>query len=1173
MKNKILLSILIIVSLHLSFALADEMPTPEELAALEAQLPTLPQLNANQLTQLFSDSVGFVYTCPETKAGIICQEFPSTKCSELCAQNCIPSDIKHLPADSQCYLGVCYDPIEGTCSWNSPKSKCGGMFLTNSAEIQTKCKKGCCQWSHALMFVTEKQCRQISDTRGLTFGTDVIFDNTDDEPTCLSKTTNAQFGACVLGIENEKNQCKWTTQDECYRLTRDNTKFSAGVYCSGIPNSACVPKGGGKGCVENSKNVYWLDSCNNPEDISLTCDPGQTCAGLSDGTYDCKDLGCVDIQGNRRQNGESWCAYQSSIGLPDDDSQSGSLTSIGDRATDTPGSRHFRVSCINGEIITSPCENFRNEICVEEKTPTSIINTFSRSTCRKNRWQECLDYNHGMIEARLIGMLDSYTSAVSETIIADRCNSDPDCFMKKITIGDTGFSYCLPRYPPGFSLNEDNTDFIFPLEKNEENAEGNSIGIGSPSAIKICSQASQECKVKWAKNIVGGWECVKNCECIEGTDPSSAKPSADFVKTMNEFCTSLGDCGHKTNYKGTFSVQTSFDPSYDLGVTSSDADPTVGEYIPAKYLADSRGRWLTVPRVTSIIDLNPQPFSYTTSISVPDQNAQETLGFIKGGKGIDDAASKFSSPAEIESRVSPTRIGFDNALTSSGSSLGLGPAAATFLIDITSLGTGNIANSYAFIGRGAVGGSTMALNAIDLSSLECNNPVSCILAFAMRDSMQLTSEEATTSVNFDCSPWRPPEGSDEICSGCGNDRLSDGQENFPCNKYSCETLGNGCKFVTESEGPNQVGSNTCIYVPQTDTTPPSIIGFSSATSNIEIVQNPNGEFTIAKSGGDQECINELDSIKLNFKLNENGKCRISALDPRDPAVRPDQMNRIKSGPLEFNYKFNSKLLPKLGHTQPLIAQQRSDVKLFMVCEDYGGSNNKDAPFIINFCIIPRITSVTAVIEDLGDLFEQTPVLGCNAQEKEISFIVQQPSECRWSDSDKTIAEMPESNKFDCTTQTSMDEYECKTRINLGDQTNFPLSIRCRTLECQTPDCETSLPQITLSKTTSCLSIDSVKINDNDATEKVTIEQTTGQGLAPIKIELAISGGFDGTADCSLTMTGQSSTFKFTDNIINNLQENIPPLADGEYTIQIKCIDAAQNLAEKTAQFKLQTNTI
>ena len=78
-----------------------------------------------------------------------------------------------------------------------------------------------------------------------------------------------------------------------------------------------------------------------------------------------------------KQNGESWCSYES---LP------------GEKAE--VGSRHYVHYCIDSKEYIEPCRDYREEVCVEENVEVefNVISSFRETThavCRPNRWQDC----------------------------------------------------------------------------------------------------------------------------------------------------------------------------------------------------------------------------------------------------------------------------------------------------------------------------------------------------------------------------------------------------------------------------------------------------------------------------------------------------------------------------------------------------------------------------------------------------------------------------------------------------------------------------------------------------------------------------------------------------------------------------------------------------------------
>ena len=70
---------------------------------------------------------------------------------------------------------------------------------------------------------------------------------------------------------------------------------------------------------------------------------------MEEDKYACRKLKCTDEDGNERQNGESWCVYDSFIG----------------DGKDTVGSRHWKRMCIEGEVKVEPCADYRGQLCAQ----------------------------------------------------------------------------------------------------------------------------------------------------------------------------------------------------------------------------------------------------------------------------------------------------------------------------------------------------------------------------------------------------------------------------------------------------------------------------------------------------------------------------------------------------------------------------------------------------------------------------------------------------------------------------------------------------------------------------------------------------------------------------------------------------------------------------------------
>jgi len=549
-----------------------------------------------------------VMTCIRTLDGSVCQQLDEDLCNAICAESCIESDRESVP---ECKAGVCIDDEEGICAGGSTRENCeskGGRFVEGSIQSVAECQMYCCVLGNEAQFVTEKRCEILSDGLGIEMNFDTNFYTAD---LCALFVKEDTRGACTWPVGEEgKSGCSFISLSDCVQTVGSEAGFHEDKLCSNPELDTICEKKNHTACVDGLDGVYWFDTCGNRENIFSSlgdggwnqgevlalgdscsmgppgdrlknqgkcgnCDRllGSTCAEELDGQeldddpdsgVVCKDLGC-DNNGQRRENGETWCEYSGNFGLSMDIPFLGAISSFanlpigndGMRAISPPGSEHFRKTCIDGEIIAEACGPYRNGICIQSEEP--IINgtgTFSVASCIPNRWAECLNYNKNTddvfseltnsisqlasmpIIGPAIGKALTLPSEIEQVKVMKMmlvCETDPDCFVKTVSVDeDFRFPMCMPKYPPGF----------YKKEMDESDA-------------GICAFASHMCSTVWVKEstaftfgATAHWECKANCDCIEGDEPGNAEPSSKFVNEMHALCVSLGDCGSKANYVG-----------------------------------------------------------------------------------------------------------------------------------------------------------------------------------------------------------------------------------------------------------------------------------------------------------------------------------------------------------------------------------------------------------------------------------------------------------------------------------------------------------------------------------------------------------------------------------------------------------------------------------------------
>ena len=495
---------------------------------------------------------------------------------------------------------------------NTPQRVCdenGGTWDERDIEEVPQCQLGCCIIAEQAAFVPLVRCKRLSTLFGVTndYRTDIF-----NEVQCIATAQAQDVGACVYDKDFERI-CEFTTRGECGAGQEveaiggnisdgaldisGGKKFYKDYLCSAEElNTACA-KQTTTGCYQGK--VYEFDSCGNRENIyssdkttswnrGMVADPDTICSendGSESGCGNCEYLlgsrcaewdgflgigkpsgsdhycqttECVDRDGNKRLNGESWCVNDGQIG----------------EGTDPAGSRYYKEVCVDGEVRVEPCADRRAEICLSDSVKTSA-GDFETASCIVNRWQNCyqiddeedcgnIDRYDCMWLPAVTGMVfgggqeggsfsnptaggdsfsnptadGSFTGSVVAPITGNALfgGDDEDEDETEETFTNRPDGICVPNFPPG-------------LEFWKEG-----------SARQQCGISNAKCTVIYEKGLIGdSWKCVENCECLED----------QWATDANRICTSLGDCGGYVNFQGEYT-----DDGYKWTVDGEDKEFT-----------------------------------------------------------------------------------------------------------------------------------------------------------------------------------------------------------------------------------------------------------------------------------------------------------------------------------------------------------------------------------------------------------------------------------------------------------------------------------------------------------------------------------------------------------------------------------------------------------------------
>jgi len=514
--------------------------------------------------------------CEKTNAGAWCQNSLEENCDDSFRKT--PTSCE---STSFCKLGCCLDADEGLCMENTPQKVCEeqeGNWVDDAKCNVKQCELGCCILGTQASFVTQTRCKKLSGF----FGLETNFKtNIGDELTCIAIATSQDQGACVFESDYQRT-CRFTTRGECLGLEQQGNQTSTGEFFKDYLCSAddlatnCGPTRETI-CVDGKNEVYFKDTCGNRANIydsnkvyerdasywqkvvakSDSCgfnDPNGNAGSRQCGNCDyfqgsicskgsatygdnvCNDLNCnVKIPGTDRnaKNGESWCVYQSNVGA----------------GADAVGSRHSRHICFNGEELIEPCDDYRAKVCIQNEV-TFGGSPFIEAGCRVNRWQTCMLQNEEddcyntdrrdcfwLEGARFIG-LEQTSSASGQSSSGSDSQS---------------FSATTPTFSATGNVVSPITGFASKKSEDSSGVQlgGNACVPNNPPGLKfwtesdaqsICEIGNSVCIVEYEKKLIGSKKCVKNCECLE----------EDYAQSMNNVCTSLGDCGAYVNIAGEF---------------------------------------------------------------------------------------------------------------------------------------------------------------------------------------------------------------------------------------------------------------------------------------------------------------------------------------------------------------------------------------------------------------------------------------------------------------------------------------------------------------------------------------------------------------------------------------------------------------------------------------------
>jgi len=1190
------------------------------------------------------------YCCEKTDYGAWCMNAPEEDCNEAYRKTPTSCD-----ATSFCKQGCCYESSEGLCMENTPQRVCddknGTWSDSKECEIP-QCELGCCVLDNQAALVTLTRCKKLTGFYGLE--TD-FRTNIDNEMECIAITQLKDRGACVFEEEWTK-MCKFTTREQCQNIQSTGNltepEFYKNYLCSAEELGTICGMTPETMCVDGKDEVYFKDSCGNPANIydankkddpaywkevldkSESCNPDSANAGSGTcgncdyylgsickkasrqeqpeyGNYICQDLNCYDTTDGDKRHGESWCNYDGNIG----------------EGKDSVGSRHIRHICVAGEELTEPCDDFRQEICIEGRIETSS-GSFEESACRVNRWKDCVEQDE-QEDCENEDKRDCFwVEGVSFSRTEEGNTGESGSVMGLVEGGD---GVCVPNFPPGFKFWE------------EGEAEG------------ICQTASAQCIVTYEKGLFGSKECKENCECLED----------EWAQKMNNICASLGDCGGYVNYVGKYT-----DDGYEWKVGSEKKELSQSIISSIKSQAGVTGRVVSSGKINGLVValaktvswmiggslvsgfpkpgeegyaawVDKQKFTYKEIIGRKAPSALPVEGGVVSlvekmpvyqsaklgekylftiGKDKINSELLFKSGEDFfvkqdgkyvgvsnevltNARIDTSKLEFtktaEKATDIKGSAFSdlLGFEAGTFKA-ATATGL-----QYALIWYGIgqmVGGmagmekeQTKALSTALAGGAFTYNILAKTKSLEIVKGLWAKSGEKGL---FDVLGFQGAGGPGAMGTGiiasaiifavmykktsteivefnCKSWQAPTGSsggrdceicnDNEGCSEYRCKSLGQACQLLNAG-----TENEKCDWVNPKDTSSPTIKPWEEVLTKgydyTEVQTRPPGRgMKVAKDTGDG-CVKAFTPLEFGIITNEPAQCKIDY----NHTLKFDDMTFWFGESNLFLYNHSQKLsLPSPSSIEAAAPELKHDgtYTLYVRCQDANENANTDE-FAIRFCVEKGPDTTPPEIRATS-IANNMPVQ-YNKSSVDLDVYVNEPSECRWSKEDKDYDNME--TEMTCSKNVwEMNNnlvYTCKTTLTgIKNRQDNQFYFRCKDQPWANESDRNENKQ-----SYPFVLVGTEPINIIDVKPNGTVKGSTE--VVSVWLEAETSNGYkNGEAVCSFSGTGNEADWIEFYETGTELHKQRLDLTEGTYTYYIKCVDLGNNRDDNRTEFTVEVD--
>jgi hypothetical protein len=1130
--------------------------------------------------------------CEKTKGGDSCVYTAGESCD---------SDYLTAPTSceqtSYCKPGCCVSDL-GVCSKSVGQATCesidGYSWYEGAACEIDACQKECCVVGEAQCFLsTEAYCKNtISGFEDL----ELDWRDVDSENECVNICEASNKGCCVSPdacVYGAKGMCEYDGVDLI-----EGVGFYDDTYCSDVGICGCVNNKDDVRCI--NEDAYYFDSCGNQDSIADDCDyaSGKWCGTKPDGTVGCVETGCDntfngiysvnnvvenrDVHdsniGNPRQNGESWCLYESPAGA----------------FKDFPGSQHYRAYCYFGEEIVEPCKDYREEVCVQ----MPYLNYFYLD-----------DYGISWLQGKYDGSYDGLTGSACID------NTDNALFFSNITTVSVGNNWDDSSLIDTCSAANLDCKMTYARTDRADNTFEPGVGVmcTSPQWAKVMNEYCRsmgDCGA--SSNLVGefssvGFAMVPSQEYLAPKDdPSRNKVFVgydtcvdhfidgekyggeshakldDFLDQYNKvnnyeqeaiFC--LYDCNEKEGFeecdfietvdKEMYKLYSSLEYYHRIGAMEEDGKKVIYNVkspendidlpnFEKEFRYESYGVYgglVGISQMVGGIEFGDIPSGIASIYALGIINTVGSQAFALGGTLV--AYSLLEVSEETGKKILQWGVAASDKTIISMSSIIAG--AVTIAMEIVGwieisktddpIERMDRAQAFAITSGVAAGVTAVSLYlAAATSSLGPVGWVVSIVAIVVAGVSAILASGGETkevTITSQCMPWQPPSGG-EYCTLCdipvsnGGLALDNGEKilrGYECTEYKCKSLGMACQFISENQGTDRP---KCIASETNDVNHPIIKG------GLLLGDYANLEFDFVK---DQylivnEKVQPYTFFEFQIETDEPSQCKIE---------EATQDNSFTSEDYDSMEMFFPDSYFDYIHNQSWILMPETKYSFYIRCTDINGIAH-EAPFVVQVetdagaDLTPPSIEATSIVNG--------GYVSAEASSTPLTIYTNEPVEdCRWSNLDTEYSLME--NYFLCSGVPSSAspyfENECTTLLNVTEGTNG-YYIACMD---GAGNANTENYYFSLQSTVS-LNLDYVSPNG----ETIYLDSVTMQAQTS-------AGAENGKAVCSYNGI---EFFETNSAVHKQVLEN---LVAGSYSYNINCVDAAGNINQSVISFNIEVD--